>query len=156
MKIVVNVPTSVKTIVFVCCHFRNFPDSKVHGAYTGPTWVLSAPDGPHGIPMNIALRDVIIHKSSLCKYVYGAELTRHATCDCQTGLGKQEITWYHIWTVHPSINCGGTRGIWISRIRGANGIFPGFSNILTVIHMPSCNKYLIWPDTLVTHCWMRP
>ena len=23
------------------------PDSKVYGAYMGPTWVLSAPDGPH-------------------------------------------------------------------------------------------------------------
>ena len=23
------------------------PDSKVHGDYIGPTWVLSAPDGPH-------------------------------------------------------------------------------------------------------------
>ena len=23
------------------------PDSKVHGANMGPTWVLSAPDGPH-------------------------------------------------------------------------------------------------------------
>ena len=25
----------------------NLPDSKVHGANMGPTWVLSAPDGPH-------------------------------------------------------------------------------------------------------------
>ena len=25
----------------------NSPDSKVHGANMGPTWVLSAPDGPH-------------------------------------------------------------------------------------------------------------
>ena len=27
--------------------YNVFPDSKVHGAYMGPTWVLSAPDGPH-------------------------------------------------------------------------------------------------------------
>ena len=33
-----------------------FPDSKVHGANTGPTWVLSAPDGPHVGPMNLAIR----------------------------------------------------------------------------------------------------
>ena len=32
------------------------PDSKVHGANTGPTWVLSAPDGPHVGPMNLAIR----------------------------------------------------------------------------------------------------
>ena len=34
------------------------PDSKVHGPNMGPTWVLSAPDGPHFGPMNFAIRDV--------------------------------------------------------------------------------------------------
>ena len=34
-----------------------FPDSKVHGANMGPTWVLSAPDGPHVGPMNLAIKD---------------------------------------------------------------------------------------------------
>ena len=33
------------------------PDSKVHGANMGPTWVLSAPDGSHVRPMNLAIRD---------------------------------------------------------------------------------------------------
>ena len=33
------------------------PDSKVHGANMGPTWVLSSPDGPHVDPMNLAIRD---------------------------------------------------------------------------------------------------
>ena len=37
----------------------NTPDSKVHGANMGPTWVLSAPDGPHIVPMNLALWDFI-------------------------------------------------------------------------------------------------
>ena len=32
------------------------PDSKVHGANMGPTWVLSAPDGPRVGPMNLAIR----------------------------------------------------------------------------------------------------
>ena len=32
------------------------PDSKVHGFNMGPTWVLSAPDGPHVGPMNLAIR----------------------------------------------------------------------------------------------------
>ena len=32
------------------------PDSKVHGANMGPTWVLSAPDGPHVGHMNFAIR----------------------------------------------------------------------------------------------------
>ena len=32
------------------------PDSKVHGANMGPTWVLSAPDGPHVCPMNLVFQ----------------------------------------------------------------------------------------------------
>ena len=31
--------------------------SKVHETNTGPTWVLSAPGGPHIGPMNLAIRD---------------------------------------------------------------------------------------------------
>ena len=34
------------------------PDNKVHGAIMGPTWVLSAPDGPHVDPMNLAIREL--------------------------------------------------------------------------------------------------
>ena len=34
------------------------PDSKVHEANMGPTWFLSAPDGPHVVPMNLAIRGV--------------------------------------------------------------------------------------------------
>ena len=33
------------------------PDSEVHGANMGPTWVLSVPNGPHVGPMNVAIRD---------------------------------------------------------------------------------------------------
>ena len=35
---------------------QTYPDSKVHGANMGPTWVLSVPDGPHIGPMNLAIR----------------------------------------------------------------------------------------------------
>ena len=37
----------------------NVPDSKIHGANMGPTWVLSAPDGPMLAPW-ILLSGVII------------------------------------------------------------------------------------------------
>ena len=33
-----------------------YPDSKVHGDNMGPSWVLSAPAGPHVGPMNLAIR----------------------------------------------------------------------------------------------------
>ena len=36
----------------------NIPDSKVHGANMGPTWVLSAPDGSHVGPKNLAIGDI--------------------------------------------------------------------------------------------------
>ena len=39
----------------------NIPDSKVHGANMGPTWVLPAPDGPHGGPMNLIIRDLTMN-----------------------------------------------------------------------------------------------
>ena len=47
------------------CHFRDrswnngIPDSKIHGANMGPTWVLSAPDGPHIGPMKFSIWDAL-------------------------------------------------------------------------------------------------
>ena len=34
------------------------PDSKVHENNMGPTWILSAPDGPHVGPMNHAISEM--------------------------------------------------------------------------------------------------
>ena len=56
------------------CHFgahfphnftvvHTFPDSKIHGAYMGPTWGQQDPGGPHVGPMNLAIR-VILHEFS--------------------------------------------------------------------------------------------
>ena len=41
--------------------YYKYPDSKVHGANMGPTWVLSVPDGPHVAPMNLTIRVNIIN-----------------------------------------------------------------------------------------------
>ena len=49
------------------------PDSKVHGANMRPTWVLSAPDGPHVVPMNIAIRGSI----HMCAKSYWTLLKGH-------------------------------------------------------------------------------
>ena len=38
---------------------KNIPDSKVLVAHLGPTWVLSAPGGPHVGPMNLAITDIV-------------------------------------------------------------------------------------------------
>ena len=34
-------------------------DSKIHVANIGPTWVLSAPDGPYAGPMNLIIWDEV-------------------------------------------------------------------------------------------------
>ena len=47
---------------------NKYPDSKVHGANMGPTWVLSAPDGPHVGLTNLAIKVVILQKiQSTCR-----------------------------------------------------------------------------------------
>ena len=43
---------------------QTFPDSKVHGANLGLTWVLSAPDGPHVGPMSLAIRVALTPQST--------------------------------------------------------------------------------------------
>ena len=35
------------------------PDSEVHESSMGPTWVLSAPDGPHVGPINLAIGEAV-------------------------------------------------------------------------------------------------
>ena len=52
------------TINGLLAKFITIADSKVHGANMGPTWVLSAPDGPHIGPMNLAIRDAVAHTGS--------------------------------------------------------------------------------------------
>ena len=44
---------------------RDVPDSKVHGANICPTWVMSAPDGPHVGPMTPAIMNSYAKNSSL-------------------------------------------------------------------------------------------
>ena len=49
---------SVLHYQFLASHVIH-PDSKVREANMGPTWGLSAPDGPHVGPMNLAIRACI-------------------------------------------------------------------------------------------------
>ena len=44
------------------------PDSKIHGADMGPTWVLAVPDGPHVGPTNFAIR-VFFDETFQCNYL---------------------------------------------------------------------------------------
>ena len=55
------------------------PDSKVHWANMGPTWVLSAQDGPHVGPMNLAISDttlLVVFRFPAAPYYDGCSLRR--------------------------------------------------------------------------------
>ena len=76
-----------------------FPDSKVHGANIGPTWVLSAPGGPHIGPTNLAIRVV------LCNWWMGIlngpcqllNVTSYQEYHHVQSLEKKVIIWVLTW-----------------------------------------------------------
>ena len=66
-KHTVSVITKITWIILsLYIYVNHIPDSKVQGAKMGPTWVLSAPDGPHVGPMNLAIRDIMCQQTSHC------------------------------------------------------------------------------------------
>ena len=58
-----NIPATIKLWMY--------PDSKVHGANMGPTWVLSAPNGPHVGLMNLAIRVIIYRYPCITHSILG-------------------------------------------------------------------------------------
>ena len=57
-----------------CVHGLTHQESKVHGANMGPTWVLSAPDGSHVGPMNLAIRAAMpLTKKILVSLIYDSK-----------------------------------------------------------------------------------
>ena len=60
----------------------------------GPTWVLSAPDGPHVGPMNLAIRDIILQPSGTI--VHFLKKKRDLTSDLTTRV----VNWSNV-CVHP-------------------------------------------------------
>ena len=53
------------TVYTIWRNYLSYPDSKIHGANMGPTWVLSAPGGPHVGPFNLAIRVALTKDSKL-------------------------------------------------------------------------------------------
>ena len=49
-------PSLFENMFIKTCDVHDYPDSKVHGVNMGPIWVLSAPDGLHVGPTNLAIR----------------------------------------------------------------------------------------------------
>ena len=59
---------------------RTVPDSKVHGAYMGPTWGRQDPGGPLVGPMSLAIRGVYLMKAQPRKKIL-------------MGVGDDDIMW---------------------------------------------------------------
>ena len=55
---------------------RTNPDSKVHGANMGPTWVLPAPGGPHVGPINLVIWEGWARRWSCTVRIY--DIHRHS------------------------------------------------------------------------------
>ena len=103
------------------CREMAVPRSKVHGANMGPTCVLSAPDGPHAGPMNLAHYDdvimcVIASQITSLTIVYstvysGADQSKHqssASLPAQRASNAENISIW--WRHHVS---GIWQGTWI-------------------------------------------
>ena len=60
MKVSVDQSLRVHVSIYgrVTIGYSIYPDSKVHVAHMGPTWVLSAPGRPHVGPMNLGIRAI--------------------------------------------------------------------------------------------------
>ena len=68
-----------------------FPDSKVHGANMEPTWALSAPNGPHVGPMNLAIR-VIVTKIFTIDSLHPIASMGPSSLPCSTLLDVRQCT----------------------------------------------------------------
>ena len=70
---------------------HSFPDSKVHGAYMGPTWGRQDPGGPHVGHMNLAIRIGIIGKLWVIHCKYFEDISPQDTKTQILNLKPQEV-----------------------------------------------------------------
>ena len=68
------------------------PDSKTHGANMGLTWVLSAPDGLHVGPMNLAIKGAIIDRVTPTIFSL-----RAWTLDITIFISEAQTEWLAVW-----------------------------------------------------------
>ena len=70
----------------------DIPDSKVHGANMGPTWVLSAPDGPHelcyqGIRVTLPMQIKVHIPNDKHQYAVSESGCRH----------RRAVIWFRVY-----------------------------------------------------------
>ena len=87
------------------------PDSKVHGANMGLTWVLSAPDGHHVGPINLACR--VSKARCWCEeivfliFIYGLIIccVRNRIISALLSWTVHAFIWVFLWCLFPLIFC---------------------------------------------------
>ena len=82
--------------IYAMTGISGFPDSKVHGANTGPTWVLSVPDGPHVGPINLAIRETMLWSGScynMGNYLHDTQNRQHLT------VGNVQCSAFITWSI---------------------------------------------------------
>ena len=107
----------------------DIPDSKVHGANMGPTWVLSAPDGPHVGPMNLAVRDHFNVSQMPCYICYTTDV-----CTLWSNTAKHHIH-------HNKDKCKIQRGSQASYLISP---FPCKLSLLGPLYLPSWANFACW------------
>ena len=95
-----------------------YPDSKVHGATLGSTWVLSTPGGPRVGPLNRAIR--VVQWNRLHPQATGVGVIKPISPflnfpyfqDYQSIGYLYDITWIHIGQALPQLSCEDTCQVW--------------------------------------------
>ena len=91
---------------------RCFPDSKVHGANMGSTWVLSAPDGPMLAPRTLlsGFTSWTCHGSIVQpRHVFSAKASLYLLWDFV--LNFMISIWSIVWLFH----CVWSKEIWVNK-----------------------------------------
>ena len=78
----------MKSKVYLFTALLYIPNNKVHGANMGPTGVLSAPDGPHVGPMNLAIEDNVMLHCTLWKEL---RLCQHQAFNISGTITKEHL-----------------------------------------------------------------
>ena len=131
----------VSDIIWLDQLFKSFPDSKVHGANIGPTWVLSDPDGPHVGPMNLAIKVVLVNKDNI--------KAPHYLALCVSGNHQWPLDSPHKGPVMwKALSCHDVIIIvvWVERIRALLTMLTMLNHFSITAHQNNnliCNFYLM-------------
>ena len=138
-----GVSTSDDVCYSKCC-ISHIPDSKVHWANMGPTRVLSAPDGPHVGPMNLAIWIVSKPCHQVLKQLY--HFVNSGSCLC-----CQNACPLSAWTDGPKPNLRNFETLGDLKIRNLIRYW-----LCHYVHMVSETGMRFYPSYVAQCVWAGP